>query len=100
MKIKNFRLLTIITLSMFVMFSCEEEKEDSGPTVLPVPVITSVDPSDGYPGEEATITGENFNATAALNLIEIDTNSVIIASITPSATSSKILFCKTVQINL
>ncbi|MDP7608800.1 MAG: SMP-30/gluconolactonase/LRE family protein [Candidatus Marinimicrobia bacterium] len=88
MKIKNFRLLTIITLSMFVMFSCEEEKEDSGPTVLPVPVITSVDPSDGYPGEEATITGENFNATAALNLIEIDTNSVIIASITPSAGSA------------
>ena len=73
---------------MFVMFSCEEEKEDSGPTVLPVPVITSVDPSDGYPGEEATITGENFNATAALNLIEIDTNSVIIASITPSAGSA------------
>ena len=90
MDIKYLRVLTLISLSVLVIFSCEDEKEDAGDTVtvVPVPVITSVDPSDGYPGEEATITGENFNAVAALNLIEIDTSGVIIASVTPSAGST------------
>lgn len=88
MVIKDIRVLTLITLSSLVIFSCEEDKEDSEPTVVPVPVITSVSPTDGYPGEEATITGTDFNAVAALNLIQIDTNDVIIASITPSSGSA------------
>ena len=71
------------SISSFIFFSCEEDA-DPADTVVPTPVITSISPVEGYPGEEVTITGENFNATAALNLIEIDSNGVSLASVTPS----------------
>ena len=78
-----FRVLTLISISSFIFVSCEEDA-DPADTVVPTPVITSISPVEGYPGEEVTITGENFNATAALNLIEIDSNGVSLASVTPS----------------
>jgi len=62
-----FRILSIISLSVLVMFSCEDETKDVEDTVVPTPVITSISPAEGYPGEEVTITGENFNAATGLN---------------------------------
>ena len=92
---KYFRIISIISLSVLVMFSCEDETKDVEDTVVPTPVITSISPAEGYPGEEVTITGENFNATSSLNLIEIDTNSVSLASITPSAgTTTSLTFTR------
>ena len=87
----NLRLLIISFVSFLLLPSCEEST-DPETTTLPTPVITSISPVEGYPGEEVTITGENFNATAALNLIEIDSNGVSLASVTPTegtATSLK-----------
>ena len=90
-----FRILSIMSLSVLVMFSCEDETKDAEDTVVPTPVITSISPAEGYPGEEATITGENFNATSSLNLIEIDTNDVSLASVTPSAgTTTSLTFTR------
>ena len=90
-----FRILSIISLSVLVMFSCEDETKDVEDTVVPTPVITSISPAEGYPGEEVTITGENFNATTSSNLIEIDTNDVSLASITPSAgTTTSLTFTR------
>jgi len=90
-----FRILSIISLSVLVMFSCEDETKDAEDTVVLTPVITSISPAEGYPGEEVTITGENFNATTSSNLIEIDTNSVSLASITPSAgTTTSLTFTR------
>jgi len=95
MENKFFRILSIISLSVLVMFSCEDEKKDVEDTVVPTPIITSIDPAEGYPGEEATITGENFNATTSSNLIEIDTNDVSLASVTPSAgTTTSLTFTR------
>ena len=95
MENKYFRIISIISLSVLVMFSCEDETKDVEDTVVPTPVITSIDPAEGYPGEEATITGENFNATTSLNLIEIDTNGVSLASVTPSAgTTTSLTFTR------
>ena len=90
-----FRVLSIISLSVLVMFSCEDETDDPVDTVVPTPVITSISPSEGYPGEEVTITGTNFNATTSSNLIEIDTNDVSLASVTPSAgTTTSLTFTR------
>ena len=90
-----FRVLSIISLSVLVMFSCEDETDDPVDTVVPAPVITSISPAEGYPGEEVTITGENFNATTSSNLIEIDTNDVSLASVTPSAgTTTSLTFTR------
>ena len=86
-----FRVLTLISISSFIFFSCEEDAVETV-TEVPTPVITSISPVEGYPGEEVTITGENFNATAAMNLIEIDSSGVSLASVTPTegtATSLK-----------
>ena len=88
---KYFKVLTLISISTFVFFSCEEDTE-AADTEVPTPIITSISPVEGYPGEEVTITGENFNANAALNLVEIDSNGVSLASVTPTegtATSLK-----------
>ena len=95
MENKYFRIFSIISLSVLVMFSCEDETKDVEDTVVPTPVITSIDPAEGYPGEEATITGENFNATTSSNLIEIDTNGVSLASFAPSAgTTTSLTFTR------
>ena len=76
------RFLFTISMSTFIFFSCEEKTDDPADTEVPSPVITSINPVEGYPGEEVTITGENFNAVASLNLIEIDSNGVSLASVT------------------
>ena len=95
MENKYFRIISIISLSVLVMFSCEDETKDVEDTVVPAPVITSISPAEGYPGEEVTITGENFNATTSSNLIEIDTNDVSLASVTPSAgTTTSLTFTR------
>jgi len=82
------------SVSFLLLPSCEEEATNEE-TVTPTPVITSISPESGYPGEEVTITGENFNATASLNLVELDTNGVSLASITPSAgTATSLTFTR------
>ena len=60
---KYFKFLTLILISSFIFFSCEEDA-DPADIEVPTPVITSISPVEGYPGEEVTITGENFNAVA------------------------------------
>tara|TARA_B110000014_G_scaffold99432_1_gene68340 strand:+ start:1109 stop:2350 length:1242 start_codon:yes stop_codon:yes gene_type:complete len=91
---KYLKVLTLISMSTFIFFSCEETKDDPVDTEVPTPVITSINPVEGYPGEEVTIAGANFNAVAALNLVELDTNGVSLASVTPTegtATSLKFI---------
>jgi len=90
----HLRLLIMSSVSFLLLPSCEEEATNEE-TVTPTPVITSISPESGYPGEEVTITGENFNATASLNLVELDTNGVSLASITPSAgTATSLTFTR------
>jgi len=91
----HLRVLIISSVSFLLLPSCEEEATNPEETVIPTPVITSISPESGYPGEEVTITGENFNATASLNLVELDTNGVSLASITPSAgTATSLTFTR------
>ena len=78
------RFLFTISMSTFIFFSCEEKTDDPADTEVLTPIITSIDPVEGYPDEEVTITGENFNTNYALNLIEIDSNDVSLASVTPT----------------
>jgi hypothetical protein len=78
-------------MSTFIFFSCEEKTDDPADTEVPSPVITSINPVEGYPGEEVMIMGENFNAVASLNLIEIDSNGVSLASVTPNEGSETML---------
>jgi hypothetical protein len=80
---KYFNFLTLILISSFVFFSCEEDA-DPADTEVQTPVVTSISPVEGYPGEEVTITGENFNTVASMNLIELDSNGVSLASVTPT----------------
>ena len=85
------RFLFTISMSTFIFFSCEEKTDDPADTEVPSPVITSINPVEGYPGEEVMIMGENFNAVASLNLIEIDSNGVSLASVTPNEGSETML---------
>lgn len=90
MGIKYLKVLTIIAVAMMVILSCEDG-DDNGDEVTPVPVVTSIDPFAGYPGEEVTITGEDFNAVYSMNLIELDTSGVPFASVSPTAGSETML---------
>ena len=47
MENKYIRILSIISLTVLVMFSCEDETKDVEDTVVPTPVITSIDPAEG-----------------------------------------------------
>jgi len=92
MGIKYLKAFAVITATMMIMLSCGIfDDSDNGDKEVPVPVITAIDPFAGYPGEEVTITGEDFNAVYSKNLIELDTSGVPLASVSPTAGSETML---------
>lgn len=98
MGIKNLKLLAVLALMALVLFSCEDTKDED--KEVPVPVITSIEPVAGYPGEEVTVTGENFNSVAALNLIQLSEGTVVLASITPTtATATQLTFIRPLDVS-
>jgi len=75
MKLRYLLLGILLPLMMFVVVACEETDDPEDKTV-PVPTITSIEPVAGYPGEEVTVTGTNFNPVHSLNLIELTDDAV------------------------
>ncbi|MBC8401485.1 MAG: IPT/TIG domain-containing protein [Candidatus Marinimicrobia bacterium] len=91
MWIKFLRIITILTFIAMVMYSCEDTKDD-GDKEVPVPTITSIEPFAGYPGEEVTITGENFNAVYSMNLIQLKDDAVFhLETVTPNSGTETML---------
>jgi len=87
MKLKYLLLGILIPLMMFVVIACEETDDPEDKTV-PVPTITSIEPVAGYPGEEVTVTGTNFNPVHSLNLIELTDDAVFfLETVQPTAGS-------------
>lgn len=99
MGIKNLKILFILALIGLLIFSCEDTKDDED-NELPLPVITSIEPVAGYPGEEVTVTGENFNPVAALNLLHLTEGTVTLATITPNtATETQLTFTRPADVS-
>ena len=48
--------------------------------VIPTPVITSISPTKGFPGDRITITGSNFSTVADDNIVKFGTVSIHIES--------------------
>ncbi|MFH1851245.1 MAG: IPT/TIG domain-containing protein [Candidatus Neomarinimicrobiota bacterium] len=87
---KYLRILTILAVIAMVMYSCEDT--DSTDKETPVPIITSIEPFAGYPGEEVTITGEDFNPVFTMNLIQLKDDSVFhLETVAPTAGSETML---------
>ncbi|NQV13831.1 IPT/TIG domain-containing protein [bacterium] len=69
-------LFDIVLLAMLLFLIDCEGIVDQGDEAVTVPVITNINPFAGYPGEELTITGSNFNPVFSLNQIELTDTSV------------------------
>ncbi|MEM6842721.1 MAG: IPT/TIG domain-containing protein [Bacteroidota bacterium] len=63
---------------------CSEEGGGDDPDPVPMPTISSIDPSSGVVGDEVTITGTNFGSTASENAVTF--NGVTASVVTASAT--------------
>ena len=67
------KLLLIAAAALVAFAACEPEPEEPGKQEAKVPVLTKIQPASGYVGDVATITGENFSATAADNKVVVGT---------------------------
>ena len=67
------KLLLIAAAALVAFAACQKEPEDSGKQEAKAPVVTKIQPASGYAGDLATITGENFSATAADNKVVVGT---------------------------
>ena len=65
------KYLLIAAAALLAFAACQKEPEDSGKQEAKAPVVTKIQPSSGYAGDVATITGENFSATAAENKVVV-----------------------------
>ncbi len=74
---------TVMALAGSLLISCTKD------AVIPAPTITSFTPTDGAVEESVTITGTNFSATAASNIVLFNgTAAVVTASTTTSITTT------------
>ncbi|MEO0331144.1 MAG: IPT/TIG domain-containing protein, partial [Bacteroidota bacterium] len=67
-----------------LLSGCGEESGGDDPDPVPMPTISSIDPSSGMVGDEVTITGTNFGSTASENTVTF--NGVTASVGTASAT--------------
>lgn len=67
------KLLLIAAAAIVAFAACQKDPEDTGKQEAKAPVLTKIQPSSGYAGDVATITGENFSATAADNKVVVGT---------------------------
>lgn len=93
MKLPNFMTSRTYSLSLIILTSiiliglfssCGEESGGDDPDPVPMPTISSIDPSSGMVGDEVTITGTNFGSTASENTVTF--NGVTASVGTASAT--------------
>lgn len=82
MKIKYFLLLTIV---IALTYSCKNDPEPA-----PAPTISSISPTKGTVNTEVTITGENFNASAASNTVKFNSVDAEVVSATPTQIIAKV----------
>jgi hypothetical protein len=81
---RKITLFTLVALIGSVLFSCK--KDDA---VVPPPTITSFTPDNGVKDATVTITGTNFSATPASNLVMFNgTPSIVTASTATSITTT------------
>ena len=62
---KKFMLLAAGALLALFSTGCNPDETPTQET--PAPELTSINPTSGYVGDDAVITGKNFSATAAEN---------------------------------
>ena len=67
------KLLLIAAAAIVAFAACQKDPEDTGKQEAKAPVLTKIQPSSGYAGDVATITGENFSAKAADNKVVVGT---------------------------
>lgn len=83
------RIIMIAAAAIVAFAACEKTPEDSGVPEVKAPVVTKIQPSSGYVGDQATITGENFSATAADNKVMVGSAEAVVREAT--ATTLKIV---------
>lgn len=74
---------TLMVLSGSLLLSCKKD------AVVPTPTIVSFNPTNGVGGSSVVITGTNFDATAANNVVKFNgVSAVVTASTATSITTS------------
>ncbi|UYQ93626.1 IPT/TIG domain-containing protein [Chitinophaga horti] len=77
---KLLPLLLVATIA-----ACKKDKDkDPGQQPVPVPEITSFNPTHGIPGAEVTITGKNFANNANGNRVTFNTTVATVTSFSPT----------------
>ncbi len=67
------KILLIAAAALLAFAACQKPDEKTDEPEAKAPVLTKIQPSSGYAGDVATITGENFSATAADNKVVVGT---------------------------
>lgn len=78
--LKIFTICIISTLGL--LWSCSEEEYNPG---IQAPVITEIDPSMGFPGQEVEISGINFSSAVTGNVVSFGGTQATINSTTTLA---------------
>jgi len=80
---KSIAKFALTLTAILLLLSCTEESKswtDPHPTGGPAPLILSVVPDSGFAGTDVVITGENFSATLAENMVLFGSNQGMIKS--------------------
>ena len=65
------KILLIAAAALLAFAACQKPDEKADEPEAKAPVVTKIQPASGYAGDVATITGENFSATAAENKVVV-----------------------------
>lgn len=83
------KYLLIAAAALLAFAACQKPDEKAEGTEAKAPVLTKIQPASGYAGDAATITGENFSATASDNKVVVGTAEATVSEAT--ATTLKIV---------
>ena len=81
---KILKQASLVLAAVILIYACGKD-DDPEPEPIATPTITSFSPSSGAVGTQVTITGTNFGATAASNVVKFGTVTATVS--TASATS-------------
>ena len=81
---KFLKQASLVLAAVILIYACGKD-DDPEPEPIATPTITSFSPSSGAVGTQVTITGTNFGATAASNVVKFGTVTATVS--TASATS-------------
>ena len=65
------KILLIAAAALLAFAACQKPDEKTDEPEAKAPVLTKIQPSSGYAGDVATITGANFSTTASENEVKV-----------------------------